>query len=75
MKSLRDYFMPWDQLKLIHRAWSFRFAFIGAVLQGVYYSSETFQYFVSPLKFVLGMIGLSVAILVARIMNQSGIDF
>ena len=75
MNWLSKYFLPLDQLKLIHRAWSFRFAFIGAILQGVYYSSETFQAYVSPLQFILGMIGLSVAILVARVMNQTGIDF
>lgn len=71
----RDYFLPTEQLKLIHRAWSFRFAAIGTVLQAIYVSSVTFQEYVSPIEFVSLMIVLGLAILVSRIMNQSGIDF
>lgn len=73
--AIRDYFMPIDQLKLIHKAWSFRFAFVGAVLQGAYVASPAFQYYVPPIEFLCLCVGISVAILIARVMNQSGIDF
>lgn len=73
--SLKDWFLPWDQLKLIHKVWSVRFAIIGAVLDGAYVASPAFQAMVSPGQFAALCIGLSLAVVVARIMNQSGIDF
>jgi hypothetical protein len=72
---MKQWFLPIEQLKLAHRLWTVRFAVIGAVLQGVYAASPVFQFYVPPYQFVGLCVGLSLAIVVARIMNQSGIDF
>lgn len=73
--SIRDYFLPWDQIKLVHKLWSVRIAFLGAVLDGLWVSVPVFQEYVSPLGFVLISVGLSLALVIARITNQSGIEF
>lgn len=75
MNWLSKYFMPLDQLKLIHKAWSFRFAAIGTVLTSIYVSVPVFSEYITPKQFLFGNIALGLAILVSRIMNQSGIDF
>lgn len=75
MKQWRDYFLPWDQLKLAHKLWSVRFAVLGAVLQAVYYAGDGWGTYITPRDFIGCMVFLSLAILVSRVMNQSGIDF
>lgn len=72
---MNRWFLPWDQLKIAHKLWSIRFAVIGAILQGAYVSIPAFQYYVSPVQFLCLCIGLSVSIVIARVINQSGIDF
>ena len=73
--AFKDYFLPVNQLKLIHKAWSFRFAVVGTVLEACYAASPEFQAAVTPTQFLCGMIVIGLAILLSRIMNQTGIDF
>lgn len=73
--NLQDFFIPADQLKLIHKAWSVRIAVIGTVLTSIYVSVPVFQGYVTPKEFLVGNVFLGLAILLARITNQSGIDF
>jgi len=73
--ALRDWFLTTDQLKLVHRLWTVRIALIGAVLDGAYIAIPAFQNNVSPTQFALIAIALCLTLVVARIMNQSGIDF
>jgi hypothetical protein len=72
---MKKWFLPWDQLKIAHRLWTVRIALIGAVLDGAYVSIPVFQEYVTPIQFGVLCIGLSLSLVVARIVNQSGIDF
>lgn len=73
--SWRDWFLPNWQLKLVHRLWGVRIALVGAILQGAYAGIPAFQYAVPPTYFMGICIGIMLAIVVARTMNQTGIDF
>jgi len=73
--TIREWFLPTNQLKMVHKLWTVRFAFIGAILSGAYAAVPAFQSAVSPVQFACLCIGISVAIVIARVVNQSGIDF
>ena len=70
-----NWFISWAMLKLFPRIWSVRLAVVGAVLDGVYAGFPSFQYAVPPVYFMGLCIGIMVAIVVTRSMNQTGIDF
>jgi len=71
----RNWFIADWKLKLLHRLWTVRLAVVGAVLEGVYAGSSAFQYLVPPFYFMGFCISILVAIVIARAMNQTGIDF
>lgn len=73
--TLREWFLPENQLKLIHKLWTVRIAFVGAILSGLYAALPAFQAYVSPVQFAIICVGFLCAIVFARVINQTGIDF
>ena len=70
-----NWFVSWAKLKLFPRVWSIRLALVGAILQGAYAGIPAFQYSVPPSYFMGICIFIMLAIVGARAMNQTGIDF
>ena len=56
---MNEWFLPLDQLKLLHRLWSVRLAFVGAALEGAYCVIPAFQYYVSPFQ----LLGISIGVI------------
>ena len=60
--------------KVAHKLWSIRVALFWAVVSGLYVALPAFQDWVSPVKFAVICVGFSLAICVARLTNQPGLD-
>ena len=73
--NIREWFLPANQLKIAHRLWTVRIALAGAILDGLYIAVPAFQYYVPPWGFATICIGVSLSLFVARLTNQTGIDF
>ncbi len=59
--------------RLVHRLWTARLLIGGAVIEGLWVAIPAFQNFLPPVEFALACIGLSLAVLVARFVNQKGV--
>jgi hypothetical protein len=73
--TFREWFLPANQLALVHKLWTVRISFVGAILSGLYAALPAFQAYVSPAQFAMLCVGFLVAIVFARVVNQTGIDF
>ncbi len=60
--------------RLAHRFWSVRIAIFWSIVAGLYVALPAFYGFVSPVTFALISIGFSVAICIARLTHQPGLD-
>lgn len=59
-------------IRVIHKAWSFRFAVLTAALCGLWMAMPAFQGLLPPVQFAGVCMGLSVAICFARMTGQRG---
>jgi hypothetical protein len=60
-----------DDHARLHLLWSVRLQLFWAAFSGLYVALPAFQDYVPPVQFALLCIGMSVAILIARVTKQS----
>lgn len=56
--------------RFVQRLWSARLAFLAAALEGAFAATGAFQNYVSAGQFLVICMGLSLAVLVARLVKQ-----
>jgi hypothetical protein len=67
-KTAKWAFIP--DWKFAHKFWSIQISIVGAILSGAWVALPAFQYIVPPREFVLLSIAVSVAVVVARMIDQ-----
>jgi len=66
--------MRWDpDAKYWHRLWSVRISLLGAALSGLWAAVPAFQYLVKPIPFICISVGISLAVVAARLLDQPSI--
>lgn len=61
--------------KQAHKLWSIRIALFWAGVSGLYYALPAFTEYFSPINFALLCVGFSLALCIARVTHQTGVDF
>lgn len=62
-----------DDAKYWHRLWSVRISLLGAAFTGLWAALPAFQAAVSPIHFALACVGVSIATVLLRLLDQPSI--
>ena len=67
-KAAKWAFIP--DWKFAHKFWSIQISIVGAILSGAWVAVPAFQYLLPPREFVCFSIAVSVAVVLARMIDQ-----